>query len=101
VSIKHRRAEAMDDPWKFMSDLGTNGTMTGFLCAAKASGVLAGAGLVALAMRRRSAATRHLVWVLGLAGALAVLPLALALPRWGVPVLEAKARAEPATVSRP
>ena len=91
----------MDDPWRILSDLATDGTMTGLFCAAKATGVLAGAGLVALAMKRRAAATRHLVWVLGLAGALAVLPLALALPRWGVAVLEPPARPEPATASSP
>ena len=81
--------------------LGTDGTITGLFCAAKATGVLVGAGLVARALRRRAAALRHLVWGLGLAGALAVLPLALALPRWGVPVLEAPARDEPALVSSP
>ena len=91
----------MDDPWRIMSELGTDATMTGLWCAAKACGVLAGAGFVALAMRRRAAATRHLVWVLGLAGALAVLPLSLAVPRWGVPVLEAPPRTEPAIVSSP
>lgn len=89
----------MDDPWRILSDLGTDGTMTWLLCAAKATGVLASAGLVALAMKRRAAATRHLVWGLGLAGALAVLPLGLALPRWRVPVLETPVRAEPPIVS--
>jgi beta-lactamase regulating signal transducer with metallopeptidase domain/protocatechuate 3,4-dioxygenase beta subunit len=101
ISIEHRRAEAMGDPWRILSDLGTDGTMAGLSCAAKATGVLVGAGLVALTMRRRAAATRHLIWSLGLAGALAMLPLAFALPRWGVPVLEAPARAEPTMVSRP
>ena len=91
----------MDDPWRILSDLGASGTMTGLACAAKATGILACAGLVALAMRRRAAATRHLVWCLGLAGALAVLPLALALPRWEMSVLEAPARAEPAIASSP
>jgi beta-lactamase regulating signal transducer with metallopeptidase domain/protocatechuate 3,4-dioxygenase beta subunit len=91
----------MDDPWRILSDLGTDGTMTALWCAAKGSGVLAGAGLVALALRRRAAATRHLVLVLGLAGALAVLPLALALPRWGVPVLAAPGSIEPVNVSSP
>ena len=75
--------------------LATDGMFTGLLCAAKAGAVLAGAGLVALALRRRAAAARHLVWALGLGGALAVLPLALALPRWGVPVLEATERPAP------
>jgi beta-lactamase regulating signal transducer with metallopeptidase domain/protocatechuate 3,4-dioxygenase beta subunit len=101
VSIEHRRAKAMGDPWRILGDLGADGTVIGLACAAKATGVLAGTGLVALAMRRTAAATRHLVWGLGLAGALAVLPLALALPRWGVPVLEAPARAEPAMASSP
>jgi beta-lactamase regulating signal transducer with metallopeptidase domain len=91
----------MDDPWRILSDLGTGGTMTGLSCAAKAAGVLLGAGLVAMALRHRAAALRHLVWGLGLAGALAVLPLSLALPRWGVPVLAAPlpARAEPVTIA--
>ncbi len=84
----------MDDPWRILSVLGTDATLTGLFCAAKAAGVLAVAGLVALAMRRRAAATRHLVWGLGLAGALAVLPLTLALPRWRLPVLSAPAKAE-------
>jgi len=91
----------MDYPWMILSDLGTDGTIMGLACAAKATSVLVGAGLVALAMRRRAAATRHLVWGLGLTGALAVLPLSLALPRWGVPLLEAPARAEPAMASSP
>jgi beta-lactamase regulating signal transducer with metallopeptidase domain len=93
----------MDDPWRILSDLGmaTDGTLTGLSAAAKAAGVLAGAGLVAMALRHRAAALRHLVWGLGLAGALAVLPLSLALPRWGVPVLAAPApaRAQPVTVT--
>ena len=84
----------MDDPWRILGVLGTDATLTGLFCAAKAAGVLAVAGLVALAMRRRAAATRHLVWGLGLAGALAVLPLTLALPRWRLPVLSAPAKAE-------
>ncbi len=91
----------MGDPWRILSELGTDATMTGLWCAAKACAVLAGAGLLALAMRRRAAATRHLVWVLGLSGALAVLPLSLAVPQWGVPVFEAPPRLEPAIVSSP
>lgn len=77
----------MDDPIRFLGIDGAGWTLTGLACAAKASGVLACAAVLALAIRRRAAATRHLVWTLGLAGALAVLPLAVALPRWGLPVL--------------
>lgn len=91
----------MDDPWSILSDLGAGGVMTGLTCALKATGVLAGAGLAALAMRRRSAATRHLVWCLGLAGALAVLPLALAMPDWGVPLLDPPGRSGSGTISAP
>ena len=79
----------MDDPIRFLSVGGAGWTMAGLACAAKASGVLACAGVLAFAIRRRAAATRHLVWALGLAAALAVLPLAVALPRWGLPVLAA------------
>jgi beta-lactamase regulating signal transducer with metallopeptidase domain len=63
--------------------------LAGLACATKAAGVLAGAGLLAFALKRRAAATRHLVWSLGLAGAMALLPLAVALPRWGLPILSA------------
>jgi beta-lactamase regulating signal transducer with metallopeptidase domain len=90
----------MSDPWRILSDLGTDAVMTGLWCAVKACVVLAVAALVALTMKRTAAATRHLVWVLGLAGALAVLPWALALPRWRMPVLRAPERPEPAITSR-
>jgi beta-lactamase regulating signal transducer with metallopeptidase domain len=90
----------MSDPWRILSDLGTDAVMTGLWCAVKACVVLAVAALVARTMKRTAAATRHLVWVLGLAGALAVLPLALALPRWRMPVLRAPERPEPAMTSR-
>src|SRR5262249_13203916 len=67
-------------------------TTAGLLCAVKAAGLLAGAGILAGALKRRAAATRHLVWALGLAGALALLPLVVALPNWALPVLPATAR---------
>jgi beta-lactamase regulating signal transducer with metallopeptidase domain len=85
----------MGDLPRILADLTADGTMTAPGCAAKAASVLAAAGLAALVMRRKAAAARHVVWALGLAGALAVLPLTLALPRWSVPVLEAPAEAGP------
>jgi TonB family protein len=47
---------------------------------------LAAAGLLSLALRRRTAAVRHLVWTSALAGALAIPFLSGALPRWTIPV---------------
>src|SRR5262245_16148518 len=92
---------AMDDLRRILADLATDGTMTALWCAAKATGVLAGAAMMALALRKRAAAARHLIWALGLAGALAVLPLALALPRWRVPVLESPNRSASAAAPAP
>ena len=64
--------------------------MTGMLgavlisVALKSALILAATALAALALRRTSAATRHLVWAFGLAGVLA-LPLGtLLLPPWSV-----------------
>jgi beta-lactamase regulating signal transducer with metallopeptidase domain len=85
----------MDDPIGFLGFDVAGWTMAGLACAAKASGVLACAGVLAFAIRRRAAATRHLVWTLGLAGALAVLPMAVALPRWRLPVLTASRKVFP------
>jgi beta-lactamase regulating signal transducer with metallopeptidase domain len=56
---------------------------------AKATLVLAAAGAVALALRRSSAASRHLSWSLGLGAALALPVLSLALPWWSWRVLPA------------
>ncbi len=53
----------------------------------KATLLLAGAGIVSLLLRRRSAAARHLVWTLALISALVLPALSLALPRWHVPLL--------------
>ncbi len=56
---------------------------------AKATLVLAAAGAGALALRRSSAASRHLAWCLGLGAALALPVLSLALPGWSWRVLPA------------
>ena len=54
--------------------------------ALKATLWLALAGALSLLMWRRSAAQRHLVWVAGLAGTLALPFLQVALPGWSVPL---------------
>ena len=59
----------------------------------KASLILAATGLVTLVLRRASAAARHMIWTLGLMGALIVPALALALPRWEVPLVRISADA--------
>jgi beta-lactamase regulating signal transducer with metallopeptidase domain/protocatechuate 3,4-dioxygenase beta subunit len=57
--------------------------------AIKATLILAAAGVAALALRRSSAAARHLAWCLGLGAALALPVLSLALPGWSWRVLPA------------
>src|SRR6185295_12765563 len=59
----------------------------------KATLVLALAGLVAGSLRRAAAATRHLVWTLGVAAALLLPTLRTLTPRWEVPLLPASLRA--------
>ena len=90
----------MVNPSKLLSVVAADWAAAGPASAAKAAGLLAVAGLVARSLRGRAAATRHLVWCLGLAGALAVPPLTLAMPRWGVPILSAAAGA-PEAAPRP
>jgi beta-lactamase regulating signal transducer with metallopeptidase domain len=59
---------------------------TAALIVFKASAILVCAALVARALKRQSAARRHLVWSAGITSAL-LLPLAqLSLPTWSVPV---------------
>jgi beta-lactamase regulating signal transducer with metallopeptidase domain len=72
------------------------------LLTIRASLVLAAAGLLALALRRASAARRHLIWATALAGVL-VLPLANAFgPRWTLPILPgASAPASASTATHP
>ncbi len=59
--------------------------------AARASVILATTGLVAAALRRSSASARHLIWVLGLASALLVPALSMALPKLEVPIVRVAA----------
>jgi HEAT repeat protein/beta-lactamase regulating signal transducer with metallopeptidase domain len=67
----------------------------------KSTLLLALTGATALLLRRASAAARHCVWTLGLAGALILPALSIALPRWEMPVVrfEAPAASPAATLS--
>jgi beta-lactamase regulating signal transducer with metallopeptidase domain len=58
--------------------------------ALKGTVVLAAAALATLALRRASAAARHLVWTLAFAGLLALPVLGVAVPRWQIPILPAR-----------
>jgi carboxyl-terminal processing protease len=69
--------------------------------ALKGTALLAVACLLALPLRRASAAARHLLWALTLAGLLALPVLSLLLPRWQLPFAasgEGQPAAEPAPV---
>ena len=48
------------------------------------------AGLAVLVMRRASAAARHLIWTLALAGLLVLPVISLVVPKWQLPILPAK-----------
>jgi len=54
--------------------------------AIKSTVILAAAWLAAKCLRRRAAATRHLVWMVALAAIVAVLVLSVALPVWHLPL---------------
>ncbi|HEV3049653.1 MAG TPA: M56 family metallopeptidase, partial [Longimicrobium sp.] len=58
--------------------------------ALKGTVVLAAAALATLALRRASAAARHLVWTLAFGGLLALPVLGVAVPRWQIPILPAR-----------
>src|SRR4051794_7285202 len=68
----------------------------GWDVAWKSSLLLACAGLATLALRRSSASARHLAWALATAGALALPPLALAVPAWSWAVLASREGPSPA-----
>ncbi len=55
--------------------------------ALRASLILAIAGLATCALRRSSAASRHLIWSLGLTATLLIIPLTILLPRLNMRVL--------------
>ena len=54
---------------------------------AKASLLFAAAGLASLALRRRSAAARHMIWTLALLSVLVLPVLSIALPHWQLPIV--------------
>jgi beta-lactamase regulating signal transducer with metallopeptidase domain len=54
---------------------------------AKTSLILAVTAIAAAALRRASASARHLVWTLGLVGALAAPALSVVTPRWELPLV--------------
>jgi HEAT repeat protein/beta-lactamase regulating signal transducer with metallopeptidase domain len=66
---------------------------------AKATVLLAVAALASLALRRASAASRHLVWTLALVGALLLPILSLALPRWQLPLVTLASSVMPAAAA--
>src|SRR5437763_9790223 len=66
--------------------------------AVKGTIVLAAASLIAWALRKRSAAARHLVWTAAAAALLALPILSLTLPVMRVPVLRAPAQSSGAMV---
>lgn len=67
----------------------------------KATLLLAVAALASAALRQASAALRHLIWTLALCGALVLPVLAIALPRWQVPLLTVAPSAELTRVATP
>ncbi|HEV2131111.1 MAG TPA: M56 family metallopeptidase, partial [Longimicrobiaceae bacterium] len=67
--------------------------------AVKATLLLLLAAALALALRRASAASRHLVWSLALAALLVLPPLSLLLPDWTVPLLTVQVRVDAADAS--
>src|SRR5579859_1991870 len=61
-------------------------------CAFKGTFILIAACLLSVALRRASAAARHLVWVVAFAALLLLPALSVAVPRWTVTVLQSQIR---------
>lgn len=55
---------------------------------AKATLLFAAAGLASFALRRRSAAARHMIWTLALLSVLVLPVLSIALPHWQLPIVK-------------
>src|SRR5260370_1064602 len=73
-------------------------------CAVKGTFILIAAGLLSMALRRASAAARHLVWAVAFAALLLLPALSLAVPRWTVTAPQSAVRlaapAQAVTVSK-
>lgn len=68
---------------------------------AKATVVFATAGILSFALRRRSAAARHMVWTLALIGVLVLPALSMALPRWQLALVKVNDRVQLSAASSP
>ena len=67
----------------------------------KATLMFAAAGAAAFGLRRGSAAARHLIWTLALAGVLLLPILSIALPRWSMPLLTIEGAASASSFQLP
>ena len=74
---------SLDDVW-------VRGAAVLFDAAAKGFLLMVLAGVASVAMRRASAASRHLVWVLALAGLILLPALSVLMPKWQLPILPAR-----------
>jgi beta-lactamase regulating signal transducer with metallopeptidase domain len=70
-----------------LADVPASTWLTAADAVLKATVALATAALASRLLRHASASARHAVWTLGLAGALLVPVLSLALPRWHMPIV--------------
>jgi HEAT repeat protein/beta-lactamase regulating signal transducer with metallopeptidase domain len=67
---------------------------------AKATLILVAASCISFALRRGSAAARHLVWTLALCSAVVLPALSLALPRWELPIVRTGSVQAPPAAAR-
>ena len=68
--------------------------------ALKGAAVLVLAGLLALGLRRLSAASRHLLWLLAMVSLLLLPALSALLPGWRLPIVPRSLSVAPVTVNR-